>query len=366
VADFGLHGREFQLTATIHCDRCRQPIPGDATTCPHCGHTLSTDGLSLAASAMVILSVSAILLFAGVAFAVREQQPVALATASTSATPAPVAAEPSATSRPSAAPGTYLVGDGESIFSVAEATGIDANLLIYWNAETYPSLSLTPALSPGWVLELTGPMLPTPSPKPTSAPPTYSPYPIPSLPPVAGLPSIPVIDATMFSGPTVVHTYEINGITPNELARSIATNGPYDTWTGGHAEATTQVHVSYQFSERTLGDSCEIVTDSSTPISLSYVVTIPHWAPPPGATAATRDWWIDELITTVHHENHHVEIWQAFLPAFTDAVLNGTCDRLAADLASIVQKANTANCQFDMDEYGTAAGLRIEDCLASH
>jgi predicted secreted Zn-dependent protease len=327
---------------------------------------LSAEGLSLAASAIVILSVIAILLFGGVAFAAREQQPVALATASPSGSPASVAADPSPTSRPSAAPGTYLVGDGESIFSVAEATGIDANLLIYWNAETYPSLTLTPALTPGWVLELAGPLPPTPSAEPTSPPRTYSPYPIPSLPPVAGLPSIPVIDASMFSAPTVLDTYEINGITPNELTRSIATNGPYDTWTGGHAEARTQVHVSYRFRERTFGGSCEIVPDSSTPITLSYVVTIPHWTPPAGATAATRDWWIDELITTVHHENHHVEIWQSFLPAFTDAVLNGTCDRLAADLASIVQKANTENCQFDMDEYGTAAGLRIEDCLASH
>ena len=335
-------------------------------TCPHCGHALDGEGLSLAASAMVVLSVCAVLLFGGVTFAVREQG-VAQATASPSATPAAVAAVPSATPRPSAAPGTYLVGDGESVFSVAEATGIDANLLIYWNADTYPGMSLSPALTPGWVLQLSGPMPPTPSPEPTSPPRTRSsPYPIPSLPPVAGLPTIPTINGTMFSGPTVVHTYEINGITPHELAQSISTNGPYDPWTGGHAEATTQTHVVYQFRERTFGGSCEIVVDSSMPISLSYVVTIPHWAPPPGATAVTRQWWIDELLTTAHHENHHVEIWQSYLPAFNDAVRTGTCEGLAADLAAIVQKANTENCQFDMDEYGAAAGLRLEDCLAAH
>jgi predicted secreted Zn-dependent protease len=352
--------------ALIVCERCRQPVPRDATTCPHCGQALDGQGLSLAASAMVVVSVCAVLLFGGVTFAVREQG-VAQATASPSATPAAVAAAPSATPRPSAAAGTYLVGEGESVFSVAEATGIDANLLIYWNADRYPDMTLSPALTPGWVLQLSGPMPPTPSPKPTSPPRTQSsPYPIPSLPPVAGLPTIPTINGTMFSGATVVHTYEINGITPHELAQSISTNGPYDPWTGGHAEATTQTHVAYQFRERTFGGSCQIVADSSTPISLSYVVTIPHWAPPPGATATTRQWWIDELLTTVHHENHHVEIWQSYLPAFNDAVLNSTCDGLAADLAAIVQKANTENCQFDMDEYGAAAGLRLEDCLAAH
>ena len=315
---------------------------------------------------MVVLSVFAILLFGGVTFAVREQ-PVAIASGSPLPSASPVVAvAPSPTAKASAAPGTYLVGDGESIFSVAEATGIDANLLIFWNAATYPSLSLTPALTAGWVLQLAGPMPATPTPEPSSPPRTYSPYPIPSMPPVAGLPSIPTIDGTMFSGPTQVQTYEINGITPNELVRSIATNGPPDAWTGGHAEATTRVHVSYQFRERTLGGSCEIVPDSPTPISLSYTVTIPHWAPPPGATATTRQWWIDELTTTVVHENHHVEIWQSYVPAFNDAVLNGTCDGLAADLDSIALKANTDNCQFDLDEYGTAAGLRLEDCLAAH
>ena len=345
------------------CVGCGQPLPATATTCPHCGHAVRAEGLSLAASAIVVLSVCAILLFGSVTFAVRGQ---GAAVASPSASPVAVAPAPSATARPSAAPGTYVVGDGESVFSVAETTGIDANLIVYWNTHAYPSLSLTPALTAGWILQLTGPIPPTPSPEPTSRPRTYSPYPVPSLPAVAGLPSIPTITGAMFSGPTVVHTYEIHGVTPYELSQSMAGNGPYDAWTGSHAEATTQTHVMYRFRERTFGGSCEIVPDSSTPITLSYDVTIPRWTPPGGATASTRQWWIDELLAAVHHENHHVEIWQSYSPAFNDAVLNGTCDGIAGDLASIVQQANTRNCQFDMDEYGKAAGLTLEGCLASH
>ncbi|MEP6680600.1 MAG: DUF922 domain-containing protein [Chloroflexota bacterium] len=353
--------------ARMNCDRCHAPTRRDATTCPLCGHILAAGGLSWAASAVVILSVVAILLFGGVTFAVREQG-VAEPLASPSTTSAPVAlgATASPTARSSAAPGTYLVGDGESVFSVAEATGIDANLLIYWNTAAYPSLELSPALTAGWVLQLTGPIPPTPTPAPTTRPPTYSAYPIPSLAQVAGLPTIPNIDAAMFSGSTVVQTYEIIGITPRELALSIQSNGPSVTWTGGDAEATTETHISYDFRERTANGSCEIVADTAMPITLSYVVTIPHWAPPPGATATTRLWWIDELTTVVHHENHHIEIWQSFLPALNHAVLSGTCAGVSADLAAIIQQANTANCQFDMAEYGAAAGLRLEDCIAAH
>ena len=233
---------------------------------------------------MVVLSVCAILLFGSVTFAVREQ-PVAIASGSPLPSASPVVAvAPFPTAKPSAAPGTYLVGDGESIFSVAEATGIDANLLIYWNAAAYPSLSLTPALTAGWVLQLAGPMPATPTPEPSTPPRTYSPYPIPSLPPVAGLPSIPTIDRTMFSGPTQVQTYEINGITPSELTRSIATNGPPDAWTGGHAEATTRVHVSVSVPGAHVGR--DLRDRAGQP---NAGVTFVHGHDPPLGAAAGRD-----------------------------------------------------------------------------
>ena len=68
----------------------------------------------------MVFSVFAILLFGSVTFAVR-YQPVAIVSGSPVLSASPVVAVVlSPPSKASAAPGTYLVGDGESIFNVAE------------------------------------------------------------------------------------------------------------------------------------------------------------------------------------------------------------------------------------------------------
>ena len=131
----------------------------------------------------------------------------------------------------------------------------------------------------------------------------------------------------MFSGPTQVQTYEINGITPNELARSIATNGPPDAWTGAARRprpGCTSPISSGSAHRAGPARSCWTARPG---------VTLVHGHDPPLGAAAGRDRdnptvVIDELTTTVVHENHHVEIWQPYVPAFNDAVLNGTCEGL--------------------------------------
>jgi predicted secreted Zn-dependent protease len=353
---------------TIHCARCGQELLRRSARCWRCGlpvtDSLQThaDGLGTLSKALVIFAVFVVALFGMSVLGAR--QAALVARSSPRAEPSEPAAivaraTPLPTALPRAKPGTYVVQGGESLFSLAQATGIDANLLVFWNVARYPTLASTPALERGWILRLTGPRLPTQRPEPTQPP-----QPQPTQPTTA-LTAIPNVYSRFFAGGAVVHTYAIYGTTLSELISSIRQNGPYSAWLGSDAEAHVETTGIWQFHFLSSWDGgCDVVPDASPPVSLRYVVVMPRWVPPKGVSAYTVTWWATELLRAANHENHHIKIYQSFLPALNSAVVGGTCTSVSPTITSLMHDAAVQQCTFDLQQYGYAQGLTVQGCLA--
>jgi predicted secreted Zn-dependent protease len=329
-------------------------------------HDQPDDGLDSLTSAIVIVAVVAIMLVAALvlgqrdrAIAAGEQTAVAVATASAAATPS---ASETETAAPSAGPGEYVVRRGDSLFSVAAELGLSPNELIFWNADEYPTLHSTPALRAGWVLRTTGPALPTATPRPTPAP---TPTPVLAAPSMPGMPSF-----TSASFPATervtVSWYAVTGASRAEILASILANGPYSEWVGGTATAHVRVQPSFDFYFQTgpVG-YCDVVASGDPAVSITYEVLLPAWSPPGGVPVevGTLDWWAVELGETVAHEAHHITLYEEHLLAMRELVEEGSCASVSDGLGVIWDGALQANCEFDLAEYGYAAGLTLESCL---
>ncbi len=349
-------------------------------------------GLNLLAQIAVIGSVFAVVLLGMVAMTQREQaidevamarvRAVAIAEqqqadadrraaqaidrAARSPTPAPA---PDA-----GGPDTYTVQAGDSLFSVAADLAIGPNELVFWNKDTYPTMQSTPALKAGWVLRTTGPPLPTATPRPTREPkPPGTPEPtLPATPEpqVAGpgAPTLPALGPDSFpaSASVSVSYYAVSGGTPQEIHASIQDNGPWSSWAGSNAQAQVETSSSFNFVFRKDGyGGCSVIPTGSVPVTITYHVVLPSWAPPSGVSSGTVDWWTDTIHETVAHEGHHITLYEEHLPAMNEAVRSGTRASVEADLERLITEAQRANCEFDLAEYGYARGLTLESCMAS-
>lgn len=331
-------------------------------------HAPSDDGLDRATAAIVIVAVVSIMLVGAVVLAQRDraiasanETSVAMATASPDATASAPEAE---TAAPSAGPGEYIVQRGDSLFSVAEELGLSPNELIFWNADDYPTLRSTPALQPGWVLRTSGPALATATPRPTPAP---TPTPVLAAPTVPGVPTF-TSGSFPASDRVTVSWYPVTGASRAEILASILANGPYSEWVGGTATAHVRVQPSFDFYFQTgpVG-RCDVVSTSDPAISIAYEVLLPAWTPPEDAflEVGTLDWWAAELGETVAHEARHIELYEEHLLAMRDLLEDGSCASISDGLDVIWEGALQANCEFDLAEYGYAAGLTLESCLAA-
>jgi predicted secreted Zn-dependent protease/LysM repeat protein len=288
------------------------------------------------------------------AVAIAEQEQADAGGTAPPPTPSPVPAPDAG------GPNTYTVQRGDSLFSVAAALGLSPNELVFWNKDTYPTLQSTPALKAGWVLRTAGPPLPTAAPRAT-------PTPVPQVaaPDIPGLPSFGPGDFPASHAVTVSY-YAVTGSTPREIELSMQENGPWSEWAGANAQAQVEVRPSFNFGfQSDGGGDCSVVIDGPVPLTLTYHVTLPSWTPPEGVSSVTIDWWIEIINETVVHEAHHITLYESYLPAMNDAVRTGTCESVEADLERLWTDASRVNCEFDLDEYGYAAGLTLESCLAN-
>jgi predicted secreted Zn-dependent protease len=325
------------------------------------------DGLDALTSAIVIVAVVSIMLVGAVVLGQRagaiaaHDGAVAVATASQAADAS--ASEP-ATAAPSAGPGEYVVRQGDSLFSVAAQLGLSPNELIFWNADEYPTLHSTPALRAGWVLRTIGPPLPTATPVPTPAP---TPTPILAAPTVPG---VPTFTSASFpaSDRVTVSWYPVSGASRAEIGASILVNGPHSEWVGGTATAHVRVQPSFDFYFQTgpVG-FCDVVASGDPAVSILYEVLLPAWTAPEGTAVEVglRDWWALQLGETVAHEAHHITLYEEHLLAMRELVDEGSCESVSDGLEVIWQGALQANCEFDLVEYGYAAGLTLESCLSA-
>jgi predicted secreted Zn-dependent protease len=323
-------------------------------------------GLGELATAVIITAVFAIVLVGMLALDQRERavaawerdSAVAVLAADATATP------PSATPTPSPGPdtpGRYTVQRGDSLFSVAAAIGVSPNELIFWNRDEYPSLQSTPALRPGWVLRTEGPPLPTRTPRPTPVP---TPEPLLAAPSVPGLPTFTAA-AFPASERVTVTWYAIGGATPSDIYDSIEANGPWSEWAGERATAHVLVQPSFDFAfESDRSGGCAVVPRADPAVSITYTVTLPAWVPPPGVSAATVEWWAEQIHRTVAHEAHHITLYEEHLAAMREIVATGTCSSVPDALQVVWDGAMQANCEYDLVEYGYAAGLTLESCMA--
>ena len=86
--------------------------------------------------------------------------------------------------------------------------------------------------------------------------------------------------------------------------------------------------------------------------------------PVTGVDVSPAIWWVGEITSIARHEYHHVAIAQSFLPALDAAVASSTCQSVGPALSAIALQMNTAQCDFDLQQYGYAQGLTLSSCLA--
>ena len=359
----------------VDCRGCGEPVIARSSRCWRCGHPVTLSlrpepgghTLSGLGQGVVITAVFSIALFGMIVLDQRQQAVEGHAAASAAAvaaaereredaeqradreallasreTPTPIPAPEAG------GPGTYTVQAGDSLFSVAGSLGLHPDELVFWNKETYPTLQSTPALKAGWVLQTTGPALPTPEPRPTPrprAPPTPEPQ---TAGP--GNPALPAFGPESFpaSSAVTVSYYAVSGVTPREIHASIQANGPWSDWLGRNAQAHVQVQPSFNFTFR--GDQfggCGVVPTGSAFVTMAYNVLLPAWTPPAGVPQRTVDWWIETIHETVAHEAHHIALYESVRPAMNNAVATGTCVSIEADLVALTREAGRLNCEFD-------------------
>jgi predicted secreted Zn-dependent protease len=202
------------------------------------------------------------------------------------------------------------------------------------------------------------PTKPAGSPAPPATP-TPRPAPTPRSPAVAK------IKASFFGSNVKVTTYRVSGRTPDEILRSIRKKGPASTWLGERAAGQTRTRITYRFAFSTdWSGACRIVAQASPAIALSTTIVLPRWTPRSGTSPATVQWWNETLRSIARHEKVHVSIYRAATKRARSVLATSTCANATRRLNRVWSGANRDNCEFDMKEYGTAAGLSMKSCLA--
>jgi predicted secreted Zn-dependent protease len=193
------------------------------------------------------------------------------------------------------------------------------------------------------------------------------PKPVPTTPPTVQPPSANgavTITAAFFDGGVTIKTFRVRGTTQLAILHSIAANGPYNSWTGGHLSGQTRTQVTYRYHTRTTDSgACGIVLDANPPVSATFGIDLPRWVAPSKATAATIKWWNKHVRGIATHEKVHVNLFRDAVKASIATLQDSTCANVEQHLKSIWADTQRENCEFDMREYGKAAGLTLKACL---
>jgi len=178
---------------------------------------------------------------------------------------------------------------------------------------------------------------------------------------------VPQIGPAFFGPNVVVTTYEVGGATPTQIEAAIERNGAHDSWTGGTIEASTTPtrHEHWQALYDSSG-ACTVTATADPAISISFVVDLPHWRPDAGTSTTTINWWSGEILRVATHEKHHVDDGDAAALTANAALSVSTCANVESNLQAVYLAWNRADCQFDLDEYGSAMGETMATCLANH
>ena len=186
----------------------------------------------------------------------------------------------------------------------------------------------------------------------------------PPTPRPTAKPKVKVVRAGYFGSGVSVTTYNVRGASPYDISRSINKEGPYSSWLGGSAAGLTKVKPSYRWHmESTSAGACRLVTEAKPAIKLRYSIVLPRWKAPRSASASTINWWNRQVIDIAAHEKVHVNIYRAAAKKANATLAKSTCSNVEARLDRLWAAAQRDNCEFDMKEYGAAAGLSLKACL---
>ena len=304
----------------VRCAQCSQPIAVRTSRCWQCGFPVSgslrahTEPGRPLAAAMVILSVFAIALLGLLALGIRgSPTPVAVASERDSVEPtigSPTSLPTPSPSTPKVGDGEYVVVRGDDLIRVSFATGVDLELLRFWNAERYPAVASGVSLTPGWVLRITGPPLPS-----ATARPVARATPVPGAGGGSGSSvgggsawvSLPILTVDVWNA--AESYFSISGTTPNELLQSARTNVPAHCleWSG---QAVACAGPSSQTVDPTYvvsaGGACTL---TGAQVSVMYTATLPQWTAPSEVPAKLVDWWRAAIEHIRWHEEQHVRIF---------------------------------------------------------
>ena len=106
----------------------------------------------------------------------------------------------------------------------------------------------------------------------------------------------------------------------------------------------------------------EIRPNASPAISPTYTILLPKWTPPRGASSATIHGWADEVLRVATHERTHVQNGITATKAANVVLASSTCANAESRLNAVWLDQQRHDCEFDMREYGKAAGLSLKAC----
>lgn len=177
--------------------------------------------------------------------------------------------------------------------------------------------------------------------------------------------TISAIGSSFFGSGAKVVTYVVGGRSVEQIIASIQTSGPFSDWLHARAEALTTAVPRYRFVLADTAGHCHIQVTKKPAIIFTFTITLPSWSPPRSVDQATVQWWARELQRVATHEKHHVDIYRDGAARMTAALDHSTCANLADHLRAIVRDIDTAQCEFDLKEYGSALGMSLTSCLTS-
>ena len=197
------------------------------------------------------------------------------------------------------------------------------------------------------------PPLPTPTPAPTPRP---TPKPLPP-------PKVAAFGTSYFGSKTKVQTYAVTGSTPAAIHASTRAHGPYSDWLKGRATGLTKPAGHYQFQLANGFSGCRVVATGRPLVWFSFVIVLPRWTPPRETPLATYSWWNSFIREVAAHEKRHVDLYRSGGVRMSKAVAASTCANVQSKLEAAYRTLRVQNCEFDMKEYGSAAGLSYTACV---
>jgi predicted secreted Zn-dependent protease len=177
-------------------------------------------------------------------------------------------------------------------------------------------------------------------------------------------PKVPTIRDSFFGAGASVATYGVSGSSASQIVNSIQANGPWSDWLHARAEAVTRALPHFRFTLVTTLGHCHIDVTARPAVTYSFAITLPSWSRPTNVDSATVLWWAGELTRVATHERHHVDLYRTAAARMTSAVGISTCANVSANVSAIVKDVDTQQCEFDLQEYGSALGLSLSSCVS--